>query len=136
VFVCVRCPYIAAGAAFVHSFAVQPRLTPVDSSSCLVTFRPDTSAAAPAAVAELNLGLVLTPFKEYAQAQYSRRLLPGEDGAGMEEAEMQEDGAGGGAAAGGDGSSRGVKRRRVAEGGEGAAAEQAANGQQRGCTMM
>lgn len=110
-----------------------PRVTPVDSSSCLVTFKPEEAAAVPAALAEAGLGLRLTPWADWAAVRYSRRLPEGAEGgeaaAGME--------AGGGAG-GGKGyvsarAGRAAKRPRTAMEADAGGSEQP---QQRSCAIM
>jgi hypothetical protein len=111
----------------------------VDSSSCLVTFqRPEDAAAA--AVADLGLELLLTPWKDYAAAKYSCRLPEELDGAtAMDVAPPGTAAAGPAAAAagrGGAGSSRRpAKRPRVAMEAEGPS-EEAQQQQRSSCSIM
>lgn len=115
----------------------------MDSSSCLVTVKPEFAGAAAAAVAEMGSGLLLTPWQEYATARYSRKLpeeqqeappasaaaamdVDGVDGAGATEAA---------AATTPGGSSKGVKRPRVAMEQE-AADDGGRQAPQRSCSIM
>jgi hypothetical protein len=110
---------------------LQPSVTLVDSSSCLVTFKTEEAAAAPAAVAELAMDLRLTPWGEYAAARYSRRLPDGAEADGAAGADVAAGGSGDGVAAGAARSSRAAKRPRAAM-----EADAGTEQPQRSCTIM
>lgn len=53
---------------------MQVRITLLDSSSCLAEFSPESGIVTPQQIHNADPGFIVTPWQEYAQLRYLRRV--------------------------------------------------------------